>query len=134
MKRLSEKQKYIEWAIFAGTLLILCFFLARYTVYTLDSDAASELVFAKHLADQGGAIMSKNWYYSTEIEFLSDQLAFELMFFFTDNWRIVRLGGHAAAHSSAACKPALFLPEDGAEEELSPSCRPDAAASVPELF
>ena len=93
MKRLSEKQKYIEWAIFAGTLLILCFFLARYTVYTLDSDAASELVFAKHLADQGGAIMSKNWYYSTEIEFLSDQLAFELMFFFTDNWRIVRLGG-----------------------------------------
>ncbi len=95
MKRLSEKQKYLDWAVFAGVLFVLLFFLARYTVYTLDSDASSELVFAKHLADQGGAIMSKNWYYSTEIEFLSDQLAFELMFFLTDNWRLVRLGGTA---------------------------------------
>ena len=95
MKRLSEKQKYINWAVFAGTLFVLLFFLARYTVYTLDSDASSELLLAKHLADQGGAIMSKGWYYSTEIEFLSDQLAFELMFFLTDNWRLVRLGGTA---------------------------------------
>ena len=95
MKRLSEKQSYINWAVFAGVLFVLLFFLARYTVYTLDSDASSELVFAKHLADRGGAIMSKNWYYSTEIEFLSDQLAFELMFFLTDNWRLVRLGGTA---------------------------------------
>ena len=59
MKRLSEKQKYINWAVFAGTLFVLLFFLARYTVYTLDSDASSELLLAKHLADQGGAIMSK---------------------------------------------------------------------------
>lgn len=93
MKRLSEKRKYIEWALFAGVLLVLCFFLYRYTVYTLDSDASSEMVFAKHLADQGGAIMSKSWYYSTELEFLNDQLAFELMFFFTDNWRLARWGG-----------------------------------------
>ncbi len=95
MKRLGDKGRYLPWLVFAGTLFVLLFFLARYTVYTLDSDASSELVFAKHLADQGGAIMSKNWYYSTEIEFLSDQLAFELMFFFTDNWRMVRWGGTA---------------------------------------
>lgn len=93
MKKLSEKQKYIDWFIFAGVFFVLCFFLARYTVYTLDSDAASELVLAKHLADAGGGIMSKNWYYSTELEFLNDQLAFELMFFLTDNWRVVRMGG-----------------------------------------
>lgn len=93
MKKLSEKQKYIDWFIFAGVFFVLCFFLARYTVYTLDSDASSELVLAKHLADAGGGIMSKNWYYSTELEFLNDQLAFELMFFLTDNWRVVRMGG-----------------------------------------
>lgn len=96
MKRLSEKQKYIKyihWAIFAAVLSVLFFFLNRYTVYTLDSDASSELVLAKHLADAGGGIMSKNWYYSTEIKFLCDQLAFELMFFFTDNWKVARMGG-----------------------------------------
>lgn len=93
MKRLSEKQKYINWAVFAGTLFVLIFFLARYTVYTLDSDASSELLLAKHLADQGGGLLSKNWYYSTEVKVLCDQLAFELMFFFTDNWRIARMGG-----------------------------------------
>lgn len=93
MKRLSEKQKYINWAVFAGTLFVLLFFLARYTVYTLDSDASSELLLAKHLADQGGGLLSKNWYYSTEVKVLCDQLAFELMFFFTDNWRIARMGG-----------------------------------------
>lgn len=93
MKTLPEKQKYIEWAIFAGVLFILCFFLNRYTLYTLDSDASSELVLAKHLADSGGGILSKAWYYSTEIKFLNDQLAFELMFLFTDNWQAVRMGG-----------------------------------------
>ena len=93
MKTLVKGQKYIEYCIFAGVFLILCFFLARYTVYTLDSDASSELVLAKHLADQGGGLLSKNWYYSTEVKVLCDQLAFELMFFFTDNWRIARMGG-----------------------------------------
>ena len=51
MKTLVKGQKYIEYCIFAGVFLILCFFLARYTVYTLDSDASSELLLAKHLAD-----------------------------------------------------------------------------------
>lgn len=93
MKKLAGRQKCIEWAIFAGVLLVLCFFLNRYTIYTLDSDASSELVLAKHLADSGGGIMSKNWYYSTDIRVLNGQLIFELLFFFTDNWHTVRLGG-----------------------------------------
>ena len=93
MKRLGDKGRYLPWLVFAGTLFVLLFFLARYTVYTLNSDASSELVLAKHLADQGGAIMSKNWYYSTEIKFLCDQVVYELLFFLTDNWRAVRLGG-----------------------------------------
>lgn len=96
MKKIDNYQKYIKllaWAVFAGVLLVLSFFLWRYTRYTLDADASSELVLAKHLADQGGGILSKNWYYSTEVKFLNDQLAFELLFLFTDNWRVVRMGG-----------------------------------------
>ena len=93
MKRLGDKGRYLPWLVFAGTLFVLLFFLARYTVYTLNSDASSELLLAKHLADQGGGLLSKNWYYSTEVKVLCDQLAFELMFFFTDNWRIARMGG-----------------------------------------
>jgi len=93
MKKLSDKQKYLNWAILAGVFFILLFFLNRYTAYTLDSDAASELVLAKHLADRGGAILSDGWWYSTELSVLAQQLSFQLMFFFTDNWHLARIGG-----------------------------------------
>lgn len=93
MSKLERKQKYLEYIIFAGVLFILCFFLHRYVIYTVNSDASSELVLAKHLIDNGEGILSKNWYYSTEITLLSDQLIYRLMFSFTDNWRTVRTGG-----------------------------------------
>lgn len=96
MKKIEDKKKYIhiaEYTILAGVFFILSFFIYRYSVYTLNSDAASEMVLAKHLADEGGGILSKNWYYSTDLNILNDQLPFELMFFFTDNWHTVRVGG-----------------------------------------
>ena len=118
MKKLAGKQKHIEYALLAGVFLILCFFLYRYTVYTLDSDASSELVLAKHLADEGGGILSKNWYYSTEVNFLNDQLAFELMFFFTDNWRVARMGGTLILLAILLISFYYFCRETGCKEHF----------------
>lgn len=94
MKKLKGKQKYIEYALLAGVLLILCFFLYRYTVYTLDSDASSELVLARQLADEG-AVLTKNWLYGSELRVFYSQLIFAPLFSLFDNWGTVRMTGTA---------------------------------------
>ena len=94
MKKLAGKQKHIEYALLAGVFLILCFFLYRYTVYTLDSDAASELVLARQLADEGG-ILTKNWLYGSELRVFYSQLLFAPLFALLDNWSAVRMTGTA---------------------------------------
>ena len=40
MKKLGNRQGQTEYVLALGVFLILCFFLARYTVYTLDSDVS----------------------------------------------------------------------------------------------
>lgn len=92
MKKLERKQRLIEYALLAGVLLILCFFLYRYTVYTLDSDASSELVLARQLADEG-AILTKNWLYGSELRIFYSQLIFAPLFTLFDNWATVRMIG-----------------------------------------
>lgn len=92
MKTLVKGQKYIEYSIFAGVFLILCFFLARYTVYTLDSDASSELVLAK-LLFQEGRLLTEDWLYGSELRVFYSQLIFTPLFAVLDSWRAVRFFG-----------------------------------------
>ena len=94
MKKLAGKQKHIEYALLAGVFLILCFFLYRYTVYTLDSDASSELALARQLADEG-AVLTKNWLYGSELRVFYSQLIFAPLFALFDNWGTVRMIGTA---------------------------------------
>lgn len=56
----------------------------------LDSDDASEMMLAHLLAENGG-VLSKEWYYSTELRVLNTQLVRIPFFFITDNWRTVRI-------------------------------------------
>ena len=70
-----------------GTYLI-----AGYGAY-LDSDMASELALASHLAEEG-KLISGTWVYSTEVRVLSTQLIFTpLMALFPHDWRLVRTLG-----------------------------------------
>ena len=92
MKTLVKGQKYIEYCIFAGVFLILCFFLARYTVYTLDSDASSELVLAKLLSEEG-RLLTEDWLYGSELRVFYSQLIFTPLFSVFDSWRALRFTG-----------------------------------------
>ena len=65
--------------------------------YLLDSDMASEMVLGKLLSQENG-IMSKNWFYSTEIRVLNTQLLYSFFFHFTDNWHYVRLLSDIVLH------------------------------------
>ena len=92
MKKLENRQGQIEYALALGVFLILCFFLARYTVYTLDSDASSELVLAKLLSGEG-RLLTEDWLYGSELRVFYSQLIFTPLFSVFDSWRAVRFTG-----------------------------------------
>ena len=59
-------------------------------VDVINSDASSEMVLARLLNDEGG-IISRNWYYSTELRVLNTQLVYKLaLAVFGDNWHMAR--------------------------------------------
>ena len=64
--------------LFAAAVFLLCavmtgtYLIAGYGAY-LDSDMASELAQASHLAEEG-KLISGTWVYSTEVRVLSTQL------------------------------------------------------------
>lgn len=79
-------------AFAACVLMTARYLIAGYGAY-LDSDMASELALAQHLARRG-ALVSRAWHYSTEVRVLSTQLVFTpLMALFPHDWRLVRTAG-----------------------------------------
>lgn len=77
--------------ILLGMAFVITMYYVKENVWlTLTSDDASELVLGRLLADEGG-ILSKNWYYSTELRVLNTNIFYKLFFMLTDNWRHVRL-------------------------------------------
>lgn len=91
MKR-SSRAEQLGYLLFAGVLFILFFFLYRYTVFTLDSDAASELVLAEQLAEEG-RLISKNWLYGSELRVFYSQLIFAPLMALLGDWSLVRMIG-----------------------------------------
>ena len=66
----------------------------RHFLELVDSDMASTLVAAWHMAWNGFPI-SPSWYYSTELAICDSQVIFSVLFWFTQDWRVVRLVGTA---------------------------------------
>ncbi len=75
-------------------LVALCSVVITYfvTQNCIDSDAASELVLAQHLA-KNGWVLSKDWIYSTELRVANTQLVFAPLFLLFHNWHTVRFVG-----------------------------------------
>lgn len=88
-KKHSDLIGYIVLALF---FVYMMFQIYPRLYYSMESDMSSELVLAKLLASEK-AIISKNWYYSTEIRVLNTNLVFMPLFLITDNWLTVRMVG-----------------------------------------
>lgn len=85
----------ILFQIISALFLTACLFgtvlyLRARTDHTLNSDESSEMVLGKMLADEG-SILTKNWYYSTELRVLNTNLFYSFFFRLTDSWHRVRL-------------------------------------------
>lgn len=93
MKRESAwRFNFILGAVLAAAVLISVWFIYCYGSANVDADNASELVLAKFLANEG-TLLSKKWFYSTELRVLNTQLVFVPLFMVFDNYRIVRAVG-----------------------------------------
>lgn len=78
--------------LFCAAILLSMIVTWRASGHLLDSDASSELVLAKHLAETG-RIMSEDWYYSTELRVVNTQLVFTPLFHIFEDWRLIRFIG-----------------------------------------
>lgn len=89
--KVSDKKQIINFIILFGALAAVtatCWF--RFD-YLMDSDMASELVLSELLSKEN-AVISPNWYYSTEIKFFSVQLIYTPLFKIFHDWTVIRTG------------------------------------------
>lgn len=85
----------LPWVWLAAAWLAAVAFCAVYGRAYLDSDMASEMVLADLLNQEGG-LLSMNWYYSTEIRVVYQQVVFRLgLLLFPENWSAARVFGQA---------------------------------------
>ena len=87
IKKISQA---MPWLFLALCLAFVIGTYALYGAHNMDSDVASEMVLAD-LLNREGALLSSNWYYSTELRTVSPvplyQLALKL---FPDDWHAAR--------------------------------------------
>ena len=73
-------------------ILLMVYITWQYGAQWLDSDDSAEMILAELLSREGG-ILSKNWYYSTELRVFNTQLVMAPLFCFFSDWHVVRTVG-----------------------------------------
>ena len=90
---LPEKIIYwASWIALIAAFAVLCYYVRMRSLTIVDSDLSSELILAKMLREEN-SILTKNWYYGTELRILYITQIFAVLFRFTDNWYLVRVYG-----------------------------------------
>ena len=82
-------RRVLPWLVLAGSFAVLCVFEWRNITDLLDSDMASDMIYANLLAKEG-SFFSPNWYYSSELRVFANHLSFTPLFLLTQDWRLVR--------------------------------------------
>ena len=87
----DKKLNIFMWAFMVLGALFTLFLIWKKDFYMENSDIASDMILGKLLSQEGG-ILSKNWFYSTELHVVHTQLLYKLLFhIWPDNWLMVRL-------------------------------------------
>lgn len=90
--RKERLAQYLPVAVFLLSALVSAAVTWYVTGTYLDSDSASELVLAKHLADTR-QLLSQDWIYGTELRVFQMQWVFAPLMCFLNNWHLVRFLG-----------------------------------------
>ena len=90
VKNKSKLFKILSYVVLVGVMFISFYHIKTHIYQTLNSDDASELILGKLLANEN-TLISKSWYYSTELRVLNTNIFYALLFKFTDNFFVVRM-------------------------------------------
>lgn len=115
MEILSMKKKYsvyFEYIMLLIVFVSLCAFMGKYIGYMINSDDSSEMVLSRLLSQEAG-ILSRNWFYSTELRVLNTQIIWSLLFRISNNWHIVRVWGNIIVYLLMLFCLRLFCKEVG---------------------
>ncbi len=82
--------RYLPYAVLGGAFLMLLLLNVFFGDHWLDSDMAAEMIFSKLIAEEGGLLTSKKWYYSTEFRVLYTQLFMVPLFYVFEDWHVIR--------------------------------------------
>lgn len=89
-KNKSSIFQYAAMALAFITLLLLILFFVFWPDNLMHSDMAAEVILSKLLSEEGG-LLSKNWYYSTEIRIVYTQLVMTPLFWIFSDYGTVKL-------------------------------------------
>ena len=80
----------LSWAALCACAVCTFVYLRTHLAAYITSDDSAEMILARQLVDEGG-ILSRNWYYSTELRVLNLQLVYMPFFLIFKSWSAVRL-------------------------------------------
>ena len=83
---------FLPQFLFLSAIVISTFTTYYATGHFLDSDASSELVLAEHLLETG-QILSRDWFYGSELRVLHMQWVYVPLLIFFNSWQLVRFVG-----------------------------------------
>lgn len=89
---MKKYRKELFATLLIAEILLMVYMTWQYGAQWLDSDDSAEMILAELLSREGG-ILSKNWYYSTELRVLNTQLVMAPLFCLFSDWRVVRTVG-----------------------------------------
>lgn len=89
-KGIKKYVKYLPWVCLIGLFCFLFVYMWVCGDRLTDSDISSEMLLAKLLNEEHG-LVSKNWFYSTELRVLNIQIFYAFFFHIFHDWTMVRV-------------------------------------------
>lgn len=89
-EKINKASHYLPIIWFIATAVLYLYFYVTKASLLLDADMSSEMILADILTKEH-SIISKNWFYSTELRFLNNQLIFGFFLLFGHNYHLSRI-------------------------------------------
>lgn len=86
----SKPARIVSWLLFICCFAGSCLFLVQNVEHFINSDMASDMILAELLAEEG-TLLSKNWYYSTELFVIHAYLLFMPLMHVFEDWYLIRV-------------------------------------------
>ena len=90
---MKENRKYCFAILLILEILLMVYMTWQWGAQWLDSDDSGDTMILAELLSREGSILSKNWYYTSELRIPYTQIVMAILFHFFSDWHVVRTIG-----------------------------------------